>query len=276
MNEENLREAMHDVIVRSTPPTSMDPAHALDRARQAGRRRRAAQTGAAVVTLMVGLGAGPTLVTSLGERSAGDMVAGGGSTIAPTTTRKSGDPWPEGQTDRTASTGPRADRAAELLDDLGALLPPGFDSVDMTDAAGRPVRWSQAQYASADGEPDYWEYSALIPVMKDNHAGRLMVLSTTPSGKPPVAPCTLAKRFPSTTAPGTCTTITVNGATVAVITTTTRSTWDQWAAFRHPDGTITYVAQTKQTPKSLYPSLTHQVFTPQELAALATSRILTP
>ena len=214
MNEEDLNQALHDVIVRSSPPPSMDPARALEQARRVRKRRRATWAGLAVVPLVVGVTAGPALVANLtGDRSVGQMVAGGPgtpsaspstsapppvSTVAPTTapkTRKTGDPWPEGQVDRTASAGPRADRAVALLNDLTSAVPPGFTSPDLKYPSGDPMRWPQSQYASNDGEPDYWEYSASMPVQKDNRVGKLLAMSTTPTGKPATAPCTLAKTF---------------------------------------------------------------------------------
>ncbi len=134
MNEEDLNEALHDVIVRSSPPGSMDPARALEEARRARKRRRVAWAGIAVVPLAVVVAVGPAVVADLArDRSADSMVAGGTSTtVAPTltpsaapTTRKTGDPWPEGQVDRTATTGPRADRSVTLMAELSSAVPVG-------------------------------------------------------------------------------------------------------------------------------------------------------
>lgn len=287
MNEEDLNEALHDVIVRSSPPPSMDPARALEQARRVRKRRRATWAGLAVVPLVVGVTAGPALVANLtGDRSVGQMVAGGPgtpstspstsapppvSTVAPTTapkTRKTGDPWPEGQVDRTASAGPRADRAVALLNDLTSALPPGFTSPDLKYPSGDPMRWPQSQYASNDGEPDYWEYSASMPVQKDNRVGKLLAMSTTPTGKPATAPCTLAKTFWGGT--GTCAVVDVNGKKVGVLTAKSGD-YDQWAAYRYPDGTVVFVAQAKKNDRTNKPALTQQVYTPQQLAELATS-----
>ena len=87
MNEEDLNEALHDVMVRSSPPPSMDPAHALELGRRARRRRRVAWAGVAVVPLVVAVGAGPALVANYtGNRSAGQMVASGTRSTPPVST----------------------------------------------------------------------------------------------------------------------------------------------------------------------------------------------
>lgn len=265
MNEEDLNQAFHDVLVRSRPPSSMDPARALERARRVRRQRQATWAGAAAVTLVIGAGVVPALVANYGgNRSAGDMVSGASSTAAPTTTRKTGDPWPDGQTDRTATAGPRADRAVTLLDDLVSSVPSGFTAPDMTYPDGRAMRWPQAQYASADGERDYWEYTAAIPVQKDTRVGELRVQSTTPDGKAAAAPCTLAKRFWGGTGP--CTVIDIDGKKVGVVTNTGVGDYDQWATYRYDDGTVVILAQAKKTDNSARPPLTQPVYTPRQLA----------
>ena len=282
MNEEDLNEAFHDVIVRSGPPPSMDPAHALERGRRARRRRRAAWAGVAVVPLVVGIGAGPGLIANYtGNRSAGQMVASGpstttqpvstpqpASTVTPTT-RKTDDPWPEGQVDRTATAGPRAARAVTLMNDLSSSVPPGFSTPNLKYPDGRRMRWPQSQYASNAGEQDYWEYRASIPVQKDDRVGQLLVQSTTPDGKPAMDPCKLARKFWGGT--GTCTIVDVGGKKVGVVTTNGHGSYDQWAAYRHGDGTVVYLAQAKKSDHPRRSPLTQPVFTPRQLAELATS-----
>ncbi|HEY3561484.1 MAG TPA: hypothetical protein VGL05_28665 [Kribbella sp.] len=279
MNEEDLSEAFHDVMVRSSPPPSMDPASALDRARRARKRRTVTWSAAAAVTLVVGLGAGPALVANhTGGPSVGQMVAGGtgttqprpASTVMPSsapTTRKSGDPWPEGQVDRTATAGPRADRAAALMKDLTSSVPSGFSTPNLKYPDGMSMRWPQAQYASNDGEQDYWQYSAMIPVQKDDRVGRLLVQSTTPDGKPATTPCKLALRFGA----GSCTVMEAGGKKVGVVTANGRSDFDQWAAYRYGDGTVVYLAQAKKIDDVERSPLKHPVFTGPQLAELVTS-----
>ncbi|MGY4770359.1 hypothetical protein ACXC9Q_25895 (plasmid) [Kribbella sp. CWNU-51] len=285
MNEEDLNEALHDVMVRSSPPPSMDPALALDQGRRARRRRRVAWAAVAVVPLVVGVGAGPALIANYtGNRSAGQMVAGGTSpttqpvstpspvsTTTPTTptTRKTGDPWPEGQVDRTASAGPRAARSVTLMNELSSSVPPGFSTPNLKYPDGRSMRWPQSQYASNAGEQDYWEYKASIPVQKDDRVGQLLVQSTTPDGKPAMAPCKLAQTFWGGT--GRCTIVDVGGKKVGVVTTNGHGSYDQWATYRHDDGTVVIFAQAKQSDHPKRSPLTQPVFTPRQLAELVTS-----
>ncbi|MEV6285842.1 sigma factor [Kribbella sp. NPDC051770] len=183
------------------------------------------------------------------------------------TTRKSNDPWPEGQSDRTATTGPRADRSVTLMNDLSSMVPGGFTTPDLKYPDGRAMRWPQTQYASNDGEQDSWEYRALIPVQQANRVGTLLARSTTPDGKPATAPCKLVQRADT----GTCTVVDVNGRKVGVLTT---KTGDQWAAYRHPDGTVVHVSQSRKSDNPKYPALTAPIFTPEQLAELATSEKL--
>ncbi|MFI5694707.1 hypothetical protein ACIA58_22830 [Kribbella sp. NPDC051586] len=284
MNEEDLNEAFHDVMVRSTPPPSMDPASALDQARRTRKRRTVTWAAVAVVPLVVGVGAGPTLIANYtGHRSAGQMVAGATgttpvptprsvSTVTPTaapTTRKSNDPWPDGQVDRTATTGPRAARAVALMDDLGSSLPPGYSTPDLKYPDGRRMSYPQAQYASNDGEQDYWEYMAVIPVQKDDRVGQLFVQSTTPDGKPATDLCKLARGFGGGT--GTCAVVDAGGKKVAVLTTKGDARYDQWAAYRYDDGTVVYLAQTKESDNPSRSPLSQPVFTSQQLADMVLS-----
>jgi hypothetical protein len=283
MKEDDLSEALHDVMVRVTPPPSMDPASALDRGRRARKRRTAVLTGAAAVTLAVGVGAGTALVAHYA--GPGDAMVAGGlggtpsaspsqpvSTVTPTAppaTRKTGDPWPEGQTDRTATTGPRATRAVTLMNDLSSSVPAGFTAPDLKYPDGRAMRWPQAQYASNDGEQDYWEYQAIIPVQKDNRVGSLLVQSTTPSGKAALSPCKLAQQFWGGT--GSCAVLNVGGKQVGVVTDNGRGRYDQWAAYRYDDGTVVFLAQAKKVDDSGRSPLKQPVFTPGQLAELVTS-----
>lgn len=275
MNEEDLNQALRDVIARSSPPPSMDPARALNEARRARTRRRAAWSGGAVVALVVGVGVGPALVAnSLGDQSPGLWAASGTSTTQPAptvapTTRKTGDPWPEGQVDRTATAGPRAVRSVTLMHDLSSAVPPGFSTPDLKYPDGRPMRSPQSQYASNDGEQDYWEYRAAIPVEKAGRVGRLLVQSTTPDGKPATDPCKLARRFGGGT--GTCTVVEIGGQKVGVVSSNGRGSYDQWAAYRHDDGTVVYLAQAEKSGHPGRPPLTQPVFTIHQLAELVTS-----
>jgi hypothetical protein len=278
MNEEDLNQAMHDVMTRSSPPPSMDSARALNQGRRARKRRRVAWAVVAVVPLVAGVGAGPALVANLtGNRPADQMVASGTSTkqpvstVAPTTpppTRKTGDPWPDGQVDRTATAGPHAASAMTLMNDLSSSVPPGFSTPNLKYPDGRPMRWPQGQYASSDGEPDYWEYDATIPAQKDNRVGQLRVQTITPDGKPATDPCKLATKYTK----GSCTVMDVGGKKVAVVTTNAqRDGYDQYAAYRYDDGTVVFLGQAKKSDNPGLSPLTQPMFTSRQLAELVTS-----
>ncbi|WP_405059255.1 hypothetical protein OG474_41925 [Kribbella sp. NBC_01505] len=284
MNEEDLKEALQDAMVRSSPPTSMDPASALEQARLVRKRRRTAWAAVAGVTLAVGALAGPTLIINLTSNASDQMVAGGpsglpsstapadtpkpASTILPST-RKSEDPWPEGQSDRTATTGPRADRSVTLMRDLSSAVPAGFTTPDLKYEDGRSMRWPQTQYASGDGEPARWDYMATIPVQKDKQVGQLLVLSTTPDGKPAGDVCELAQQFWG--GKGTCAVVDVAGKKVGVVTTKGQDSYDSWAAYRYDDGTVVTLAQAKKTDDSSRPALKQPIFTAGQLAEQVTS-----
>lgn len=284
MNEEDLTEALHDVMVRSSPPPSMDPRRALDQARRVRRRRQVVWTGVAVVPLVAGVGVGPALVANyLDDQSANQPAASGTSTtrsvstptpqrttsVAPTT-RKTGDPWPEGQANRTASAGPRVDRAMTLMRDLRSSVPPGFGTPDLKYPDGRLMSSAQSQYASNDGEPERWNYHASIPVQKDDRIGQVTVESTTPNGKPAMGPCTSALRFWDKT--GHCIIVNVGGRKVGVVSSTTqRDYYDQAAFYRHDDGTLVVLSQVKKSDHPGRAPLIGPVFTSRQLAELATS-----
>ncbi|GAA0583687.1 hypothetical protein HPO96_09385 [Kribbella sandramycini] len=287
MTEEELNRGLRDVMERTTPPPSMDSSSALKRGRTARRRRRLTWSGIAVVPLVAGIALAPQL---LGSRDpggqVGDLVAAGGTpsphpssetsepaaSTAPSkapSARKSGDPWPEGQTDRTASAGPRVVRVTKLLEDLSSAVPERFTAPDLKDSDGEPLRNPQAQYASSDGEPDYWEYAATIPVEHDGKVGQLRVQSTTPNGKGAIEPCKLAKQFWGGS--GSCKVVDAGGKKVGVVTTKGGGDFDQWASYRHDDGTVVILAQSRKFERQSKPPLTQPIFTSAQLAELVTS-----
>ncbi|TWP46127.1 hypothetical protein FKR81_36975 [Lentzea tibetensis] len=279
MNEQDLKRAFQDVMVASSPPPSMDPSQALGVAHKARSRRRSTWAGALVAVVVVGVGVGAALIVPDGSAPSPSLQMGNSNsappsvtpTSGPPTTRQSGDPWPDGQTDRTATSGPHADKAVVLMNDLGSSLPPGFTAPDLKHPDGRPIRRPQAQYAANVGEQDYWEYMATIPVKKDAGVGVLLVQSRTPDGKPAGDLCELAQTFWGM--PGECSVLDAGGKKVGVVTKNTsgRDDFDQWAAYRHEDGTVIFLAQSVKVGEGGYAPLAQPVFTPQQLAEQATS-----
>jgi hypothetical protein len=83
---------------------------------------------------------------------------------------------------------------------------------------------------------------------KGDRAGGMLVEVNTPGNTlatttPAQDPCTLAHKFWSM--PGTCEVHTVNGARVGVVVKPGEDNrYEQWAAYRHPDGVVVFVAQS--------------------------------
>ncbi|MET9627381.1 hypothetical protein ABZX92_07945 [Lentzea sp. NPDC006480] len=266
MNEQDLRNAFEHVLVASSPPPPMDPGQALGVAHRARSKRRASLVGAAVAVLVVGLGVGTALAVNPGLRR--DVVAGAGK-ILPTSVW--GPKWPAGQTDRTATSGPQADRAQKLLEELKGVVPPGYEAVQLKSAGGRDMQTTQGQVASDRGEtPEVWEYTAQTPMRKDGKVGWLLAEVSTPNPALPDEPCELAKTFWGMG--GECQVLDVGGLRVGVVrhNTSDRDQFDKWATYRALDGTVVTIAQDDKYNGGEYPELDVPVFTEQQLAGLAT------
>ncbi|MEV6715558.1 hypothetical protein AB0M48_26360 [Lentzea sp. NPDC051208] len=274
MNEQDLKRAFEDVVVASSPPPSMDPGTALDRAHKARSKRRASVTGAAVAVLVVGVGLGSAF--ALNPQGTKDYVVGAGQSSSshpglPDT--QWGEKWPVGQSDRTATNGPQADRGTQLLELAKASVPAGYEAPDLkyTDPTmhGGMLR-AQAQISSDKGEsPEIWQYTAYVPVRKDGKVGRLTVTVTTPNPNDPVEPCALVTRFKGGAGAG-CKVYDVAGKQVGVVSSTTPGQHDAtWASYPAANGWTVTVVQEEEYPHAGYPVLDRQPFFAPELAALA-------
>ena len=70
---------------------------------------------------------------------------------------------------------------------------------------------------------------------------------------------------------GKCSLVPVDGKQVGVSTEPTGDTrFDQWASYKHPDGTVVFLAQGKTFGGTDLPGLTTLPFTVDQLAHLAT------
>lgn len=267
MNEQDLRNAFERVLVASSPPPSMDPGRALDAAHSARSRRRASLVAAAVAVLVVGLGVGSAFALNPGLGR--DIMMGAGKLLPQT---EWGSEWPLGQTDRTATNGPQADRANKLLEELKGVVPPGYDAPQLKyPDSGSDMQRTQGQVASDKGTvPEVWEYMAQTPVRKDGKVGWLLVEVSTPNPRMPTEPCAVAKTFWGMG--GECQVVDVKGLRVGVVqrNTSDRDSFDKWAAYRANDGQIVFVAQDDKYGGSGQPELDVPVFTEQQLAELAT------
>ncbi|MGW4112617.1 hypothetical protein ACWEFJ_17240 [Actinosynnema sp. NPDC004786] len=291
MNEHELKSALREVMVASSPPPPMSPEAALDRGRRAQRRRQATWGGAVAGLAVVAIAVGAVLLPQLtGGGGSGVGVAGGQpsdprpsagaaplSGAPPVDTRT---PWPDGQGDRTATGGPRADKGVALLNDLASSLPPGVKAEDRTRigfADHGPMTWRQAQFAEYVGDLQVWEYEARTPVVFPGEPGvgeltiKVETRGNTRLGD--LVGCAAATRYPYPVSGGTCQVVDVEGKQVAVVTGATRdgdaNTLDAAAFHRHPDGTLVTVAYADEFLQSGHPPLSRPALTPAQLAALA-------
>ncbi|GAA1270504.1 hypothetical protein [Saccharothrix xinjiangensis] len=299
MNEHELRSAMRDAVVASSPPPPMDAGAALDRGRRA-RRRRKATWGAslAVVGIAVGAVLAPNLVGGAGRGEA--PVASGSSedtrppSVTPAAppsqpvgvTRGAPPPaastrpsWPDGQTDRTATRGPRADRARGLLDDLRAALPAGLAGEDR-ERIGHPdhgpMTRHQGQYADTVDGVEVWEYTATTPVVRPGEpavAELWIQVETRGNNRVGGEACEAATRHPHPLSGGGCEVVEVDGKRVGVVTGAVadpvRNTYDAGAFYRHPDGTLVMIGVSKAFGESGHPGMASVPLDGRQLAALA-------
>ncbi|MGV9370791.1 hypothetical protein [Micromonospora tulbaghiae] len=123
----------------------------------------------------------------------------------------------------------------------------------------------QADFTGRAGGVELWSYMASVDVTKGTWRGRLLTEVHTPGNLLPTEPCALARAFWGMG--GECQPMTVGDATVGVVVRPgSDNRFDQWAAYRHPDGVVVFVAQgayDRQAPASPLP------FTARQLAALA-------
>jgi hypothetical protein len=269
MNEQDLKRAFEDVVVASSPPPAMDPGRALDVARKARSKRRSSVVGALVAVLVVGVGLGSAF--ALNPQGAKDYMMGAG----PSSSSSWAGNWPNGQSDRTATNGPQADKANKLLEELKAVVPAGYEAPQLKyqDPSYQNVEMQrvQAQVSSNRGEsPEVWQYWASTAVRKDGKVGRLHVEVYTPNPRMPTEPCALARAFWGMGGP--CQVVDVKGLQVGVVQSNPsgRDQFDKWAAYRAQDGQIVTIAQDDSYLGGGYPALDGQVFTEQQLAELAT------
>ncbi len=305
MNEHELKSALQEVMVASSPPPPMSPEAALDRARRAQRRRQTALGGGLAGLAVVAIAVGAVLVPQLTGGGAGVQVAGGqssesGPRVTPTDRPPSGSPsvtplppslslpsggstetqWPNGQTDRTATNGQRADKGAKLLSDLASSLPPGVKAEDRTRVGFSdhgPMTRHQAEFTEYVGDLQVWDYEARTPVVITGEAGvgelfiQVETKGNTRLGD--LVGCAAATRFSYPVEGGTCGLVDVGGKQVAVVTGATangqRNTLDSAAFYRHPDGTLVTVAYASEFLESGHPALARPALTGAQLAAIA-------
>jgi hypothetical protein len=278
VNENDLREAMR-ASMTLTPPPPMESAAALTAGRRAVRRR-ATLAGAGATAAMIAVTA---VAVPQGLRLASDGEgapwAGGGVPSAMPTPSAGGEntkpAWPldgngEPQEDATARSGERYEQGKKLLDELLAVVPDGWSAPTGESADGIPLRDHQAQ-VEGDNTGSTWGYLAQAAIAKGGRAGSLLAEVHTKDNGLPKEPCALARQFWGLK--GDCDVVTVGKAKVGVsrIPSGTGGV-EQWAAYRHSDGIVVYVAQSRTATngENVQPPLKKLPLTASQLAALAT------
>ncbi|MFC0105069.1 hypothetical protein [Kibdelosporangium aridum] len=251
MNEQELRDGLREIMAVSSQPPPMNPNTALDAAKRAHKRRRASWAGAAAGAAVVALAAG----TAFALAPAGESLPIGPA-AAPTTTSNPDNTktsWPNGQVDRTARSGPRANTADGVLTALKAALP---DTVKVDEETAYPgsgdkVTGSQASFDKYTGpdKKEVWQYLATAAVTRksapNDGTGRVIALVYTPGNSYPADVCELAPRFWG--AGGACQTMVVQDKTVGVVAQPEYPGIDGIVGYRYDDGTVVFVAQSKQS-----------------------------
>jgi hypothetical protein len=279
MKEHELRDALRGAMATVTPPPPMSATSVMEGARRSRVRRRTIWAGAGS-----GLVAATVLVaTAFIPGSPGQSRDAGGPGAAPNPGASKPGPWPTGpdgqpQEDRTARAGERYEKGATLFDRLLAMVPSGYTVPDRfrngTDIA--PSRYHQAEFEDRIGGTEVWSYLANLEVQQGERVGELMVEVYTAGNQLPTDPCALTLSLWGLR--GDCEPVTVGTAQVGVVVRSTGDDrrLDQWAAYRHPDGVVVFVAQAARPVAAgeQQLGLTTLPFTGPQLAALATSEKL--
>jgi hypothetical protein len=281
VDDEDLRAAMRATMT-ITPPPPMASATTLAAGHSAVRRRTAGM-GAGLIGVLV---AATTVAAGVGLHGGGHVPWTTAAAPASATPRHTANPeptgspggawtkpsWPLGgngkpQEDATARSGQRYQQGVKLLTALTGSTPPGWSRPTGKTDSGLPLQDHQAQ-VEGDLSGKTWSYLASIAVRKGDRTGRLLAEVHTPGNGLPTDPCALAQTFWGMR--GYCIVDKVGSAKVGLVTQPVNDDRiDQWAAYRYPDGTVVFVAQSRQAanaPSSLRP-LTTLPLTPHQLAA---------
>ncbi|MFI9643717.1 hypothetical protein ACIG87_27295 [Micromonospora sp. NPDC051925] len=112
-----------------------------------------------------------------------------------------------------------------------------------------------------------WSYQSSATLAQGQRMGRLAVEVHSAGSLLPADPCALARQFWGMG--GTCEVVTVGTTPVGVVVRAgDDDRFDQWAAYRHPDGVVVFVAQSGKFGDGR-PELTALPFPVRQLAALA-------
>ncbi|GLY49547.1 hypothetical protein [Lentzea sp. NBRC 102530] len=268
MNEEDLKRAFQDVVVASSPPPSMDPGIALEKAHQARSKRRASVTGAVVAVLVVGVGLGTAF--ALNPAATEDHLLGTGPSSS--SRPPGGSPHL-----KPPLSGPRYENAKKLLGDLKTVVPAGY-SIPKLEPYDARYDHNESEIFRAIPTPgeeegtvsDVWFYQARIAVQKEDRVGVLEVYVRALGPDATADSCAASLLLGGTG--GDCGYVSVNGQQVGVARAVDdRRKVDVAASFRASNGTVVTVMQDRQVGYERgRPGLESDVFTDEQLAAIAT------
>lgn len=266
MDENEFRDALRTTMTLHPEPPPMGSATALAAAKRAALRRNLlAGTGAAVAIAAItavavipgqGLFGGPGMFPAAAPAPSQHPVP------APTNTEKS---WPaEAGDDATYDSGERFEQGKRLLDELLEVVPEGYTKPEGDTPDGMPLRSHQAT-----AEDKTWAYMSIAAISRDGGTGRLIAEVHARGNKLPTDPCELAQSFWGIG--GTCRIEDVDGEQVGVVVDPKEDRLDQWAAYRHADGTVVFLAQERGgvSDDPSYRPLGVLPFTERALATLA-------
>ncbi|MBB2944203.1 hypothetical protein FB565_003932 [Actinoplanes lutulentus] len=267
MDENDLRAAMRTTMTVSQEPPAMESATALAAGRRAARRRNTLSgAGAAVALAAVALAIVPlrgTLGEPAGLQAAAPVPSPGAGGLPVPGEDETKPAWPaEASGDATYDSGTHFTKGEKLLDEILAVVPKGYTKPEVTTADGIESRYHQATF-----EDDGAAYLAHAWIAKGGGTGRLLAEVRGSGASMPADVCDLAKSFWGMG--GTCTPATVGGEQVGVVADSPDPRLSQWAAYRHADGTVVFVAQGLKADDSV-PGLAELPFSVQKLAELAT------
>ncbi len=258
MDARELRAVMDRAVAVAPPPMNDEPV--LTAARHALTRRRAAyaSAGSAAVVALVAVGVA-VLAPSQQDDDSVRVGSPSGSATAPALSHE--------------------DKAAALATALDDLAPAGYgtpaDLEGVDDFADRTLKNHKAM-AVGDG---VWNYASATPLTKGDGVGELLTTVYPPAWGATGAGCALTPAAWDTTVAD-CTEVTVDGKAVAIADVTYPAKDGlppaQWAGYRHPDGTVVFVMQTAEVPRSGRPALDGMPMTDRELAELAVDPSLRP
>jgi hypothetical protein len=266
VNEQDLREALRDAMTDAAPPRPVTADAALTRAQRARRARRANLAGLGVGVAVVALVAGAFTL------NAPRTLIGPAAQAKPTTTT----PAPTSSTehgDRTQANGPQNDKSVQLLTTLDGVLPYPLKPATDKQMSGTAftLRTHQAQVENWD--TNTWSYEGIEPVAPANGGvgvGRVIVEVQAPGSDVPADICKAAQAFWGVG--GDCVVKHVGAKAVGFIAHTADPRIGSVAAYRYSDGTVVYLAQSKDYFGSNLPGLSTLPLTDDQL----TSLVLTP